>query len=556
MSGDPTYDFLASGGTAQVPGNSGDPTYDFLASGGNTSSEERITTPSQDYPIQIADPKSGKIYYTRAPSPVTGQDTWLGGVLGKALTGTAAGASGLFTAATGYGRADTGGSMLHEMAEDFRSGAARVPDYKGGDNPGPNIPGTEIGLPSPNQFLGFPTNPAAWPGDLGKGAASLTKIAGGSPQTAADVGTVTENLAPLVAPLVLSKGEGILRDTTESQIEPPVAEGGEYTPPAAAKPTVRDQILADSKKAGYVVPPATSNPSLINRTAEAFAGKANVAQAASIKNQGITNSLARTALGLPDDAPLTADTMAVSRAPANAVYEQVKNAGPIQVDPQYHVDLDALTKTSNIIQKDLPEYASGAQTQIKSLSDSLRPPSGSIDSETAVELSKDLRYSASSNYSASARTGDPNLKTLARAQSDAAAAVEDQIERHLNSIGQADLSQAWDDARTHIAKTYSVQNALDGAGNVDAMKLGKQLIKGKPLSGELETAANFANAFPKAARVLPGKESMPGMSPLDVYGSVAASLAAGNPAPMLLGPGRMAMRSLALSKLGQNLGKP
>lgn len=318
-------------------------------------------------------------------------------------------------------------------------------------------------------------------------------------------------------------------------------------PSPAPLGSVSDQILSDSRAAGYVVPPATTNPSILNRAVEGFAGKANVAQAASIKNQAITDGLARKALGLPDDAHLTPETLAQVRAPAGAVYEQVKGAGPITVDPQYHADLDALTKTSSRIQKDLPQYASGAQSQIKALTDSLKPESGAIDSETAVELSKDLRYNATSNYAAAARSGDPSLKSLASAQQKAAAAVEDQVQRHLAANGQGDLADQWDNARATIAKTYSVQNALDGAGHVDATKLGKQLLKGKPLSDELETAANFANAFPKAARVLPGKESMPGMSPLDVYGSVAASLAAGNPAPMLLGPGRMAARKLALS---------
>lgn len=331
----------------------------------------------------------------------------------------------------------------------------------------------------------------------------------------------------------------------------PVA-GAEPAVEAAAAPSVSDKILSDSRRAGYVVPPATSNPGIINRGIEGFAGKASVAQAASIKNQVVTDNLARKALKLPPDAELTPKTMAESRGPANDVYEQVKSAGPITVDPQYHADLDRLTSTSGRIQKDLPNFSTGAQAQIKELTDSLRPENGKLDSETAVEVSKGLRYEANSNFSASARMGDPKLKALGQAQQKAAAAVEDQVERHLISSGQPDLAGQWDDARIHIAKTYSVQNALDGAGHVDAQKLGKQLIKGKPLSDELETAANFANAFPKAARVLPGKESMPGMSPLDVYGSVATSFASGSPLPLLLGPGRMAARKLALSKALQS----
>lgn len=328
---------------------------------------------------------------------------------------------------------------------------------------------------------------------------------------------------------------------------PKLARLPEAAEEAPAKPiSVSDQILAKSREAGYVVPPATTNPSIFNKAVEGIAGKANVAQAASVKNQAITNGLARQALGLPKDAPLTAETLDELRANAGQTYGKIENAGTINVDPQYHADIGALTKTSTKINKDFPSYQSGPQAQIKGLADSLKPANDTMDAGTAVELSKDLRFNANANESVALRTGDPTAKAMARAQRDAAEAVEDQVQRHLTAQGQPELANEWNQARTQIAKSYTVQKALDGAGNVDATKLGKAL-KNKNYNDELQTAADFANAFPKAARVLPGKESMPGMSPLDVYGSVATSIAAGNPLPMLMGPGRMVARKLALS---------
>jgi len=110
-----------------------------------------------------------------------------------------------------------------------------------------------------------------------------------------------------------------------------------------------------------------------------------------------------------------------------------------------------------------------------------------------------------------------------------------------------------------------VEQALDGAGNVDAGKLGKQLIKGKPLSGNLEAAADFANAFPKAAKVGASKESMPGISPLDVATGVGAGLGVGSlshgAGPALLSgvaipAARIGTRALATSKLGQKMARP
>lgn len=316
------------------------------------------------------------------------------------------------------------------------------------------------------------------------------------------------------------------------------------TPKAAA--TVSDQILSKARQAGYVVPPATTNPSLFNKAVEGVAGKANVAQAASVRNQVITNGLARRALGLPEDAPLTSDTLDELRSEAGKTYGKIENAGTINVDPQYHADISELTKSSTKINKDFPSYQSGPQAEIKRLAESLRPANDTMDAGTAVELSKDLRFNANANESMAMRTGDPSAKAMSRAQRDAAEAIEDQVQRHLTANGQPELAGEWNQARTQIAKSYTVQKALDGAGNVDATKLGKAL-KNKNYNDELQTAGDFANAFPKAARVLPGKESMPGMSPLDVYGSVATSIAAGNPLPMLMGPGRMVARKLALS---------
>ena len=187
-----------------------------------------------------------------------------------------------------------------------------------------------------------------------------------------------------------------------------------------------------------------------------------------------------------------------------------------------------------------------------------------MDGETAVELSKNLRNQASAYWNSSGRTGDPVERSLAKAYSGAAAAVENAVQSHLESIGKPELADEWDQARRTIAKTYSVQSALDGAGNVDAAKLGKQSIKGKPLSGNMEMIADFANAYPKSSNVRWSKESVPGLSPLDVYGGSAvglgAGLATGNALGGLAGAAvplaRMGTRSYLLSKGGQALGIP
>lgn len=322
------------------------------------------------------------------------------------------------------------------------------------------------------------------------------------------------------------------------------------TAPAAAA----DTALTRAQKLGYVVPPATSNPNIANSVAEGFAGKLTTAQAASMRNQSVTNRLVRSELGLPEDAPLTSETLDGVRSSQSPAYEAIKAIPDIKFGPDYASELDKLTGTANKITATLPNYRSTGSEQVKSLIDSLKPAGGVMDGETAVELSKSLRSEASSYELAASRTGDPQSRTLARAYRGSAEAVENSIESHLNDIGKPELAKDWDDARRTIAKTYSVQNALDGAGNVDATKLGKQLLKGKPLSGNLEAAADFANSYPKAARTL--KESVPGMSPLDVYGGAAMEAVTGNPLALAVGPARMAARSALLSPLGQKMARP
>jgi hypothetical protein len=306
--------------------------------------------------------------------------------------------------------------------------------------------------------------------------------------------------------------------------------------------------------AGYVVPPATTNPTVLNRVVEGTAGKLTTAQAASARNMEVTNNLVRQELKLPSGAPLTQETLQTVRDAQSPTYEALKSIPDIKFGPEYEQELDTLSTTAKKITSTLPKYRATGSEQVQQLVDSLKPQGGTMDGETAIELTKSLRAEAASQELTASRTGDPTARALARAYRGAGEAVENAIERHLQANGQPQLARQFDDARRTIAKTYSVQNALDGAGNVDATKLGKQLIKGKPLSGNLETAANFANAYPKAARVI--KESLPGMSPLDVYGGAALEAGTGNMAGLLLGPARLAARSALLSPWGQRLATP
>lgn len=311
--------------------------------------------------------------------------------------------------------------------------------------------------------------------------------------------------------------------------------------------TVKNDTLKASQEAGYVVPPATANPTIANRALEGISGKVATAQQAAVRNQAVTNKLAKQAVGLANDAPLTPESLKSLRSTAGEVYDQVAKSGKIVADDQYLGDLTKLGKGVDEITKDFPEANVGARQEIDKLVNSLLRDS--FDSSSALKYLRQLRNDAASNLTSAARNPDPSKQALGMAQREAAASLEDLIGRHLAENGQPELAQSFQQARKLIAVSHTVENALNEAtGNVSAAKLANQL-KGKPYGGELQVAAKFAQAFPKAAKEV--NESMPGISPLDYYGSIGAAGLFSNPHLLLLPAARMGIREALLSPFGQ-----
>ena len=309
--------------------------------------------------------------------------------------------------------------------------------------------------------------------------------------------------------------------------------------------SVRDATLDAARKAGYVVPPSTANPTAGNRIVESVSGKAQTQQSATFRNQSVTNRLMRQELGLGKSAPLNKATLHAVRAKASQVYKAIKGAGDIATDPQYLTELADLSRVADDIAASFPDLNIGSSEAIKTLQNGLQRDKFSANA--AVELIKQLRKEASSNLSW--MVNDPAKKALGLAQREAAGIVEDQVLRHLNATGKGALAAQFDKARMLIAKTYSVEGALnDATGNVVATKLATQLRKGKPLSGGIETAARFAAAFPKAA----GEQlTSPGVSALDAMVGMGGGMTI-NPSLFAIPAARIAARSAVLSAPYQN----
>lgn len=327
----------------------------------------------------------------------------------------------------------------------------------------------------------------------------------------------------------------------------PMPQSGAQSPLASMpKPTDSPgaQILRDARAAGYVVPPTTAKPSTVNKLAESVAGKITTAQAASVKNQAVTNELVRKAIGLGSDAPITPAALKDLRATAGKVYEQIADFGDIAPDAKYIDDLSQLGKGAEEIAEAFPGANVGATKQIGEMVDSLMQDK--FNSKAALQYLRELRKQSSGNLSGM-NSADPAKQALGMAQREAAATLEDLIGRHLEASGMEDVARSFGQARRLIAMTHTVENALnESTGNVVAGKLGQQLAKGKPLSGGLDTVARFSRAFPKAAKEV--TESMPGLSPLDWATGSIATAASGNLGAFAGVVLRPAIRAALLSK--------
>jgi hypothetical protein len=276
-----------------------------------------------------------------------------------------------------------------------------------------------------------------------------------------------------------------------------------------------------ARNAGYVIPPTQAKPSLGNRLLEGYAGKLTTAQNASARNQPVTNKLAAEAIGLPGDVKLTPEVLDTVREEAGKAYAAVAS-----LPNRPAIAADALTNTQAV--------------------EGLNPKAAVFDLRKA-------RNDATAWFRSYGRTADPDSLAKAQAASAEAKRLETSLEEYAASLGRDDLVPALREARQLIAKTYSVEGALNPVtGTVDAKKLAAQLAKGKPLSGGLKDAASFASQFKTASQPIEAMGSLPQLSPLDfaVGGGIAASLS--NPLALAAILGRPMARAATLSGPVQN----
>lgn len=300
--------------------------------------------------------------------------------------------------------------------------------------------------------------------------------------------------------------------------------------------TPKDATFIAGRELGLSAPPASVNPSLANRMGETLGGKVATAQDASIQNMPIFTGVAKRTLGMADDADMSLQGLKAVRDSAQPAYDAIRGAGVITSTDKFKSALQSAIAPFKNAAKD---FKTVDKPELTALVDDLSKES--FDASSAVDAIKIIRESSGKAYQA----GD---KSVGAAYKSIANALEDVIEENLSKSGEAgaDVLKNFRAARELIAKSYSVEKALNPAtGVVSGTKLAQQLARGKPLSGELRQAAEFAQAFPKASREILDSGAVRNTDLIVGGGTAAIS---GQPwylgYPLL----RSAARSLLLSK--------
>ena len=247
-----------------------------------------------------------------------------------------------------------------------------------------------------------------------------------------------------------------------------------------------------AQDAGYVVPPATTNPSLMNRTLESVAGKTAVQQHASIENQGVTNNQGRAAMGLPErEGPITDAEIAEAKQLAAPGYDALRNAGQVTAPTDFTQRLAVALNRQSGAARLAPSLRNTAlENTVQELGSNR-----TFDASDAMDTIAELRDRASQAY----RQGDASA---GRAYRGVSSVLEDAINQDLTARGQGDLVGNFQNARQQFARIASVEeNRNPTTGNLQAQKLTAALRRGDYLGqpgDPLRVTAEAAGQAPRA----------------------------------------------------------
>lgn len=274
----------------------------------------------------------------------------------------------------------------------------------------------------------------------------------------------------------------------------------------------RNAAVTAGQEAGYVFPPATTNPSAGNRVVETIAGKTNLQQHASLNNQEVTNQLGRQGMRLPEGkGPITDLEIATAKANAVPGYDALRGVGQVKAPPNFQQQLNgALKKQSGAGKLDPSLRNTDLERTVANLG-----KNKTFDASDAMDTISVLRDKASQAY----RAGDSSTGAAYRSVSKV---LEDAIDQDLSTRGgsAAQILSGYRDSRQQFARIATVEDARNSTtGNLIAGKLAAALKNKEPLTGELRVAGEAAGQAPRA---FAEPTHSAGVNHLGLYGSLAA----------------------------------
>ena len=163
-----------------------------------------------------------------------------------------------------------------------------------------------------------------------------------------------------------------------------------------AQNEVRDEVVEQAQSAGYSFPPTQVDNSIKNKTLEGVSGKLMTEKKAAFQNQTVTNRLAKSAIGLSEDEPITEGAIKSIRRQAGEAYNAVKNArSAYQADDLFKQDINRIMADYDDL---ISEFPSREVAAINGLKDDLAK--NSFGGKAVVNFVRQLRKDATAHFKA------------------------------------------------------------------------------------------------------------------------------------------------------------
>lgn len=257
----------------------------------------------------------------------------------------------------------------------------------------------------------------------------------------------------------------------------------------AANDALRNQIRKQGQSMGLVAPAE----SLASETATRVGG---ADAAISIKNRSvITNKLAED-VGLPKGAISDADIVSRTKE-LTKPYRAVETAlgGDVAITPAFQGEVQKLLQPMEAkFAQDSTAFAA-LREPIQLLQQQLQNPT----IEPSILMAKIRQLRSDARTLAKDTTGDPIKLERAKVSSKLAGLYEDMVETSLTQNGKSAVLDSFRDARKKLSQIDIIDAARMSDGLIDPQKLASIVGRyGKDkrfVTGNIETAANFANTF-------------------------------------------------------------